>query len=110
GGARPAERACRFATERLAGARSARRLGGEGVERIVVDRPGSRVTLGWANGPADAPLVFDAISPSAAQLRDKIGGLGSVVPVDGRIVLSLPGASASYGAHAGDYLIGGDPY
>jgi hypothetical protein len=25
-------------------------------------------------------------------------------------VLSLPGASANQGSHAGDYVIGGDPY
>jgi hypothetical protein len=110
GGARPAERAFRFASELFAGVRSARRVGGDGIERIVVDRPGSRVTVAWATGPADAPLVFEAAAPSPAQLRDKIGGLGSVAPVEGRIVLSLPGASASHGAHAGDYLIGGDPY
>jgi hypothetical protein len=110
GGVRPAERTFRFATELLADARSARRLGGEGIDRIVIDRPGARVTLAWATGPADQPLVFDAISTAAAQLRDKIGGLGSIVPIERRIVLSLPGASADQGAHAGDYLIGGDPY
>ncbi|HEY3110202.1 MAG TPA: hypothetical protein VGL23_15675 [Chloroflexota bacterium] len=110
GGARPAERAFRFASELLAGVRAARRIGGDGIERIVLDRPGARLTVAWATGPADAPLVFEASGPSVAQLRDKIGGLGSVAPIDGRIVLSLPGASASHGAQAGDYLIGGDPY
>jgi hypothetical protein len=110
GAARPAERAFRFATELLAGVRSARRLGGDGIERIVLDRPGARLTVAWATGPADAPLVFDAAGSAPAQLRDKIGGLGTIAPSDGRIVLSLPGAGASSGAKAGDFLIGGAPY
>jgi hypothetical protein len=107
---RPVERAFRFATELLGGATRARRLGGEGIERIVVDRPDARVTIAWATGPADAPLVFDALSTAPAVLRDKIGGLGAIAPIDGRIVLSLPGASANQGISANDYLIGGDPY
>lgn len=110
GKARPVERAFRFATELLIGANRARRLGGEGIERIVVDRPGARVTIAWATGPADAPLVFDAVTSGPAQLRDKIGGIGSVTPIGGRFILSLPGASANQGIHPGDYVIGGDPY
>jgi hypothetical protein len=110
GVARPAESAFRFATARLGGALSARRFADPGVERIVVERPGERVTVAWATGSADAPLVFDAASPRPARLFDKVGGTGTVLPVDGRFVLSLPGASANQGSHPGDYVIGGDPY
>jgi hypothetical protein len=110
GVARPAESAFRFATERLAGALGARRIEEAGVERIVVDRPGERVTVAWATGSTDAPLVFEAVSTGAARLYDKVGGTGAVAPVDGRFVLSLPGASANQGSHPGDYVIGGDPY
>jgi hypothetical protein len=110
GTARPAERAFRFAAEALAGATRARRVEDPGVERIVVERPGQRVTVAWATGPSDAPLVFDAASAAPALLRDKLGGVGSVAPVDGKLILSLPGASANQGAHSNDYLIGGDPY
>jgi hypothetical protein len=110
GTARPAERAFRFAAEALAGATRARRVEDPGVERSVVERPGQRVTVAWATGPSDAPLVFDAASAAPALLRDKLGGVGSVAPVDGKLILSLPGASANQGAHSNDYLIGGDPY
>jgi hypothetical protein len=110
GVARTAESAFRFAAARLGGAAAARRIQDAGVERIVVDRPGERVTVAWATGAADAPLVFDAASSGAARLYDKVGGTGTVAPVDGRFVLSLPGASANQGSHPGDFVIGGDPY
>jgi hypothetical protein len=110
GAPRPAERAFRFATAHLTDAARATRFAEPGVERIVVERPGERVTIAWATGAEDAPLVFEAATDRSARLYDKIGGTGSVAPLDGRFVLSLPGASANQGAHAADYLIGGDPY
>jgi hypothetical protein len=110
GAPRPAERAFRFATEHLTEASRTTRVVETGVERIVVERPGERVTIAWATGSDDAPLVFDAAGAAPARLYDKVGGTGEVSPLDGRFVLSLPGASANQGAHDRDYLIGGDPY
>jgi hypothetical protein len=110
GDPRPAERAFRFATEHLTEARRATRAAEPGVERIVVERPGERVTIAWASGAEDAPLVFEAARAAPARLYDKVGGTGEVVPLDGRFILSLPGASANQGVQAEDYLIGGDPY
>ena len=110
GAARPAERAFRFATELLAGVRSARRPGGDGIERIVLDRPGARLTVAWATGPADAPLVFDAAGsapgPAARQDRrarhDRAATAGSCSRCRAR--------ARAAARKAGDYLIGGDPY
>jgi hypothetical protein len=110
GAPRLAERAFRFATAHLTAVSRASRFAEPGVERIVVERPGERVTIAWATGAQDAPLVLDATTDRPAQLYDKIGGTGTVSPVDGRFVLSVPGASANRGPDAGDYLIGGDPY
>lgn len=107
---RTAEAAFRFATAELSGVVRAHRAGGSGVERIELERPGQRITVAWATGPADAPLVVPSATGEPAELHDKVGGTGSVVPVDGQYVLSLPGASANQGAFPGDYFIGGDPY
>jgi hypothetical protein len=107
---RPTEAAFRFATSALAGTTAVRRLGGEGIERIELERPGELVTLAWATGPRDAGLIVPSATGRPAVLRDKWGGIGSVEARDGRYVLSLPGASADQGAFPGDYFIGGDPY
>jgi hypothetical protein len=107
---RATEAAFRFVTSALAGTVRARRIRGEEIERIEVERPGQRVTLAWATGPRDAALIVPSATGRAATLRDKWGGIGTVEPTDGRYVLSLPGASADQGAFAGDWFIGGDPY
>ena len=107
---RETEAAFRFSTAALSGAAWARRLGGDGIEQIQIGRPGQRVTVAWATGPRDAPLIVDSATGQPAELRDKVGGVGSVAPIDARYVLSLPGASADQGAFPGDYFIGGDPY
>jgi len=66
--------------------------------------------IAWATGPRDVPLVVPSTTGRPATLRDKMGGVGTIEPTDGRYVLSLPGASADQGAFPGDYFIGGDPY
>lgn len=107
---RQSEAAFRFTSAALANATAARRVGGDGVERIEIARPGQRVTVAWATGARDVPLIVRSLTGQPARLLDKVGGVGSVAPIDGQYVLSLPGASADQGAYPGDYFIGGDPY
>ena len=109
GAPRKVETAFQFASNLLSGASSATLVREKGADRVVVDQPDRRVTIAWALGPVDAVVRVPAINGLGAEMRDKVGGVGPLIAVDGAYDIQLAAASANLGTSASDFLIGGEP-
>ena len=106
---RKVETAFQFASTLLSGSSTATLVREKGADRVVVDQPGRRVTIAWAIGPVDVVVSIPAINGQGADIRDKVGGIGQLIAVEGVYAILLPAASANQGTSAADFLIGGEP-
>jgi len=80
-----------------------------GVDMVVLHRPGTRITVLWARGPASIGTSIQALG-ERARIYDKYGQGRLVRARHGRYAITLQGATArAYTVRHGDYVIGGSP-
>jgi hypothetical protein len=110
GTARPAYAAYQVAARYFGGVTSATREGSGDIERIVLNKPGARITALWARGPRDEVARVTAASASAT-LVELDGTTSSIVAVDGVYVVPLTRATnnKNFANNPNDYPIGGRP-
>lgn len=109
---RPAFFAYRAAASLFAGAsaESMRLNAPDGIARVVLRRPGERITVVWDQRPAPASIALPAQS-SHAVLYDKFGQGRGIAAEGGRYQLRLTGARGNTNsADPSDYVIGGSPW
>lgn len=111
GSARPAYAAYRVAIRYFTGVEEATFLPTQptGLTRVLMFRPGERITVAWTMRPAPLEVSLDAAAPSAL-LVTKYGQTQTIEPQNGEYRLTLAPATAnSNDSDRRDYVIGGDP-
>ena len=111
GSTRPALTAFGVVTRYFAGANSGGYFPTDetGLTRVVLERPGERITAAWTMRPEPLPTALEATTHSALRVN-KYGKTDVLQAEDGFYRLDLAPATANSNEHdTEDFVVGGDP-
>ena len=111
GSTRPAFTAYQVATRYFAGVREASYSPADasGVVRVVLEKPGERVTVLWTMQPSPTTATVAAVGAGALKVN-KYGETEAIAAADGGYQIQLAPATANSNEHdRADYVVGGDP-
>jgi hypothetical protein len=111
GSTRPALTAFGVVTRYFAGANSAGYFPTDetGLTRVVLERPGERITVAWTMRPEPLPAALEATTGSALRVT-KHGKTDVLQAENGFYRLELAPATANSNEHdTEDFVVGGDP-